>query len=178
MMINIIRFFTLLILLSSCVSSVSTTTYFDEVREEYIDLSQPIELVLEDYAGPKTSAILLLERNRSQEKYFIKVRWNLESKYRPEIAAEDSLKFMIDEKILYNFSPIATPRILGINIEPRSFEEEAIYEVPRELLEICLRADQIKVFVSGKKLALKADLSSKIQKLAFKDFLAHTEQTN
>ena len=175
---NVIRFLTLIILLSSCVSSVRTTTYFDEVTEEYIDLAQPVELVLEDYAGPKTSAILLLERNRSHEKYFIKVRWNLESKYRPEIAAEDSLKFMIDEKILYNFSPIAAPRILGINIEPRSFEEEAIYEVPRELLEICLRANEIKVFVSGRRLALKADLSSKVQKLAFKDFLEHTDQSH
>jgi hypothetical protein len=170
-----------LLFLSSCVASIRTTTYFDEISEEYIDLSQPIEVTLEDYVGPKTGAILLLERNRSQEKYFIKIRWSIESKYRPTIALSDSLKFMIDENIWFNFSPIKPPQILGIKIEPRSFEEEAVYEIPREFLEVCLRAEKVKVFISGKKLALKGDLSSKIQKLSFKDFLEHTnsqEYTN
>jgi hypothetical protein len=166
----------ILLFLSSCVASVRTTTYFDEVSEEYIDLSQPIEVSLEEYVGPKTTAILLLERNRSQEKYFIKVRWNIESKYRPHILSEDSLKFMIDDKIWYNFSPTKPPQILTIKIEPQAFEEEAIYEISREFLEICLRANEIKVFVSGRKLALKGDLSSKIQKLSFRDFLEHAQQ--
>ena len=175
---QLFQFFAICFLLSSCVPSIRTTTYFDEVTEEYIDLSQPIELTLEDYIGPRTSATLILERNRSKEKYFLKIRWNIQSKYRPEIADRDSLKFMIDEDIRYIFSPITPPRIVRINVDSRSFEEESIYEIPRELLEICLRAERIKVFVTGKKLSLKTDLSSKIQKLAFKDFLEHSSEVD
>ena len=167
------RFLLLLsIIITSCVSPIRTTTYFDEITAEYIDRSEPLELEIEDDGGSKSSVILILERNRSKEQYFMILRWRIGSKYRPDIASTDSLKFMINEDDWRCFSPIST-RIFGINISPSSIEEEAVYNVPLEMLETCLTANKIKIFLSGRRFALRADLSSKHHKLAFKNFLMH-----
>ena len=159
--------------LASCVDSVRTTTYFDEISEEYTDTSMPINLELQDYVGPKSHAYLLLEKNRSKGESFIKIRWNLESKYRPNIAIQDSMKIMIDGK-LTSFSPIRQSEILAINVEPRSVEEEAIYQINLDLLEALLKANDATIFISGQKLSIKSDLTSKSHKASLKNFLEHT----
>lgn len=168
---KIIKIFIICFFLFSCVDAVKTSTYIDEISGEYYDISQPIKLNISNSLPIPQFVNLFLKRNRSSNKYYIIVRWESQSKMRPGIDNTDSLKIMINNGYFISYSPVKLPSVIKIGVEPYSIEEEAIYEVDFKLLETLSVAQNIDIYLTGKRMSIKAKINSKYQIMHFADFI-------
>lgn len=172
-MIRSISALILIFCLSGClgINNSSTKTYYDEITDQYIIKSPIIKPDMYQTYGPKSELKLILSKDVEKEEYLIKVKWKMYSKYRPGIGLYDSLKFHLSNGQIIQLDPMKPGYVTKLDINQRGMEEEAVYKVDREIIEMIALDTFVDIYVQGARFSTRGSLDERSQLEYFKSFL-------
>ncbi|MDF2965094.1 MAG: hypothetical protein K0Q51_482 [Rickettsiaceae bacterium] len=161
----------ILLTLSACYYPVQTFKQTNEINHSQHLITKPIYFIIKSDGGIKSSAYFLLYYNINNNKYFMKLRWQLFAKQRPYIHIRNSLQLNLDDQVEFLLSAVRPPKITKISLEPYGIEEEALYEVDRPTLEIIAQAGKVDLEIRSRIGKLKGFFIKKHSFNAFAEFL-------
>lgn len=165
---NIISLSLLTILLASCWSYGTTSSYSEDFKHGH-STSKPIYLSIKETS--KDSFYFLLSKKINSDDFFLHVRWVSKTKAKQFNGPNSSLKFLIDNIELISLNPVKPIRTVAFLIDPSGIEEEGVYKLSREELTKMAFAKSITVDLQGKYVNKIAQFNKIHTFKAFKDFL-------
>lgn len=170
-----IFFLGLILLLSSC-KSIGTETTYNKKMTRGVSVSKPIYLSFngKNAKTDPTFFFLLEKKQTNHECIYLKVRWYSPYKEKQFKGTESTLAFLINESSILTLHPIKKPRIIGYNIDKGGFEEEAIYTLTNDQLRDIAYAKNVSVELTGKYKIMTARLTKYHSFQAIKNFIENS----
>jgi len=126
----LIPFIFLSLILTSCYSAETTSTYNSSFTWGRSG-SKPIYLMFKKKG--ELPFYFMLNRDSKEVDYKLIVRWISHKKGDLLFNGfETTLKFLVDNKYIFSYKPVIRPKVVAYNLNSRGHEEEAIFSINRE----------------------------------------------
>lgn len=157
--------------LSGCYP-VQTTTLYNKGLTNGQALSQRIYLSFRDTKN--ASFHLRLKHNIVAKEYLLLVYWDSPSSSRLFAGAQPTIKFLVDGSEIIMPQTIKKPQVVSYNLDTKSRQEEAIFQITLSQLNALAGAKNVEVELSGQHITVVGRFNRRHTTKAFKDFIRHS----
>lgn len=164
----LIPFALLSLILTSCYSAETTSTYNSSFTWGRSN-SKPIYLMFKKKG--ELPFYFMLNRDSKEVDYKLIVRWK--SPRKGDLlfnGSKTTLKFLVDNEKIYSYQPATRPRVVAYNMNSKGHEEEAIFSINREEFMKIAYAKSVSVELLGRNNTSIGYFSRRNTLKAFREF--------